>query len=126
MNTYKTPLTTKRAKEIAKANYGHYCIVTGLYKRDIIAMNERLDGCHIYPAGIPKYSLLKNEPLNIIPLLASRHSFGDNTFDYIRFYDTERKPHERIEWIVENVCPEFRQQLLKQIEDLEIIREQLI
>lgn len=90
--------TVGMAKELSKRFWGQASILGECRPRlQIIDEGDFFDGCHLYPAGQPRYSHLRKLPANIWPMARKDHKFWDK-------YATggERPIHEKVELLIEN------------------------
>lgn len=89
----------------AKTAYGLKCIITG---------SVFIHGCHIFPRST--YPEVSRCDLLIVPVSGQFHSIQDECMDYKKNDDgclVERKPYERIVWLLETIPLEKYRELLR-------------
>jgi hypothetical protein len=104
------------AKLQAKKDFQHYCVITGKGPEDRpVAPGYELDPAHVLPAG--DFPEVKSCVQNIIPVIRYRHSwrlgFPEGDFGCLDLVDgtslaPNRKPMDRLRWLVDNINDKFR------------------
>jgi len=128
IDLYQKAETIAQAKAKMKKFYDLKCIISGDRINDqtgLLEMSgEYLDGCHIYDAGLSRFSHLKRIPLNILPMSRTHHK----AFDWIKYQKIKRDPvnpkkdRSKVEWLIEMVDeynPELKATIVYQIEALQ-------
>lgn len=106
MNEFETKQESKEiAIAISKRKYCNMCIKSN---------QPNPDGAHIFCCSL--YPELRNYPCNIVPLSRWFHSHrkNKNCMDFVG--NSDRTPHERIKWLMENITdPNNRAELKVQL-----------
>ena len=108
----------RTASEIAKGWYDDRCLITGL-ERDA----HRLDGAHLFPRST--HPVLANCSLNIWPLYREKHSWANESFDWVEYQLIPRDTISKMEWLIDNCLRENRRQVTDQLERLDKCRAYL-
>ncbi len=122
---------------VAKVEHDRHCVITGMKIED--QATHFLHGAHLFDRGMPRFSFLATLPMNIFPMIGRLHTDADDTFDYVRFFDTKRSPmspttngqpegESKISWMIDKCKSMHRDQvsgmakIMRQIEVLDLIR----
>lgn len=111
-------------RESVRRSYAGFCVISGEHKTDLQERGEAyiLDPAHIFAASTyPEISECIENGLPIIRLRHNwpfmQHPFGCLDKEFSIYYPNgrDRRPAERIQWIVDNVHDDFRGRVLSQL-----------
>jgi hypothetical protein len=112
---HKKYATTEMAKTAAKKHFGA-CIFTGALYGAVDSGTEAIAGAHIHPAGV--YRSISRYRQNIVPIVFSKHTLGNDTLDWVEYGKVERDDFEKVIFIYDNIEGEFRSKFTIQMFEL--------
>lgn len=106
-----------QAMAVVNERYQGGCLATNTKRSSRI----RVDGCHIFPRST--YPALRFCDLNVVPLVHHKHSWKDDTLDWIKYSTQQRPVAAKPDWLGRSVRDEYREVLewqLRELSDLSI------